>query len=120
MMGEMRRKEPEEAAEMGVVTISGDPAAVETRGEVRNLPVLSPGGYVWAPNRGEQVLVIKGGPGGEEACVVGRVQDGAALLPGEVLLYCGEASLKLDREGRVFLNGELFINGKPYMAPLTE
>lgn len=116
----MRQKEPlEETVELGTVTIGGDPAAVETRGEVRDLPVISPGGFLWAPSRGEQVLVIKGGPGGEEQCVAGRVQDGSGLWPGEILLYCGKASIKLDREGQISLNGKLFINGKPYVAPLA-
>ena len=112
----MRQKEPlEETAELGTVTIGGAPAAVETRGEVRDLPVISPGGFLWAPSRGEPVRVITGGPGGEEQCV----QDGSGLWPGEILLYCGKASIKLDREGQISLNGKLFINGKPYVAPLA-
>ena len=100
----MRQKEPlEETAELGTVTLGGDPAGVS----------------LGAPSRGEQGLVIKGGPGGEEQCVAGRVQDGSGLWPGEILLYCGKASIKLDREGQISLNGKLFINGKPYVAPLA-
>lgn len=35
---------------------------VVTRGEVRQLPIYGPGGYVWLPESGASVLVIKGGP----------------------------------------------------------
>ena len=69
----------EEGAELGVVTIGGNPAAVETRGEVRNLPVFGPGGYVWMPRRGQRVLVLKGGPGGEEQCVAAAEQEEQTL-----------------------------------------
>ena len=53
-------------ADLGVTTIAGDSVGVMTRGEVRTLPVYGPGGYVWMPENGAAVLVVKGGPGGEE------------------------------------------------------
>ena len=58
-------------ADLGVTTIAGDRVGVITRGEVRNLPVYGPGGYLWAPANGAAVLGVKGGPGGEEQCVAG-------------------------------------------------
>ena len=58
-------------ADLGVTTIAGSNVGVVTRGEVRDLPVYGPGGCVWMPENGSAVLVIRGGPGGEELCVAG-------------------------------------------------
>ena len=52
-------------ADLGMTTIAGDQVGVLTRGEVRALPVYGPGGYIWLPQNGAAVLVVKGGPGGE-------------------------------------------------------
>lgn len=49
-------------ADLGVTTISGQKAGVVTRGEVRDLPVYGPGGYLWTPANGTAALVIKGAP----------------------------------------------------------
>lgn len=49
-------------ADLGITTISGKQVGVVTRGEVRDLPVYGPGGYLWTPSNGAAVLVVKGGP----------------------------------------------------------
>ena len=86
----MKHTAPAADAEQGVSTIVGEQMGVMTRGEVRQLPVYGPGGYVWMPESGASVLVIKGGPGGEEQCVCGQKQPAApgGMQPGEVCL-CG-------------------------------
>ena len=80
---------PTADADLGMTTITGDSVGVVTRGEVRALPVYGPGGYVWMPESGSAVLVIKGGPGGEERKVSlevghqdreGRQRDGLRRL----------------------------------------
>ena len=121
---QMRPEAAASGADLGVTTISGRQVGVVTRGEVRDLPVYGPGGYLWTPASGAAVLVIKGGPGGEEQCVAGtRPPEGApGIEPGEVLLYGpGGNSLYLKKDGSVELKGKklsltgsLFINGKPY------
>ena len=58
----MKHTAPAADAEQGVSTIVGEQMGVVTRGEVRQLPVYGPGGYVWMPESGASVLVIKGGP----------------------------------------------------------
>ena len=63
---QMKPAMPTADADLGVTTIAGEQAGVVTRGEVRALPVYGPGGYAWLPENGMAVLVIKGGPGGEE------------------------------------------------------
>ena len=111
-------------ADLGVTTISGRKAGVLTRGEVRDLPVYGPGGYLWTPANGTAALVIKGGPGGEEQCVAGmkQAEPPAGMLPGELcLLGPGGNSVFLRRDGSLELRGEsvsiwgrLMINGQPY------
>ena len=118
----MRPAPPTADADLGVTTIAGGQAGVLTRGEVRSLPVYGPGGYLWMPQNGAEVLVIKGGPGGQEQCVAGMRQGApeASMQPGEVLIRSGGSSiyLKADgsllRRGRVCVEGELLINGEPY------
>lgn len=113
-------------ADLGVTTIAGDSVGVITRGEVRNLPVYGPGGYLWSPGAGAAVLVVKGGPGGEEQCVAGsRPLDApAGVRPGEVFLYGPGGNsiyLKEDggveiRGGTVSITGNLTVNGQPWQA----
>ena len=74
------------AADMGVTTIGGGSASVMTRGEQRDLEVFAPGGLVWQPRVGDTVLVIKGGVGCQEHCVVAAETAGAAPEEQEVLL----------------------------------
>ena len=92
------------AADMGVTTIGGKSASVMTRGEQRELEVFAPGGLVWQPLAGDTVLVVKGGVGCQEQCVVAAETAGFApkdMAPGELFLYStGGASVYL-RGGRV-------------------
>ena len=120
----MKPAVPEAEADQGVSTIVGDEMGVVTRGEVRRLPVYGPGGYVWMPESGAAVLVIKGGPGGEEQCVAGQQQ---ALIPegmgpGEVYLFTpGGNSVylrsggEIELQGKVRIQGSLTVNGEPYV-----
>ena len=120
---QMKAPAPTADADLGMTTITGDSVGVVTRGEVRALPVYGPGGYVWMPENGSAVLVVKGGPGGEEQCVAGQRQGQVpeGMGPGEVYLYTsGGNSVYLRSDGTVQLNGEiriqgsLTVNGEPY------
>ena len=108
------------AADMGVTTIGGGSASVMTRGEQRDLEVFAPGGLIWQPRAGDTVLVVKGGPGGEEQCVSGMKQCAPpkGMQPGEVLVYGpggNSVYLKsdgtLELRGKVCVEGSLWING---------
>ena len=101
----------EAAAEIGTVTLGGDPAGVSLGGERRWLTVYSPGGYSWRPTAGDKVLVLKAGAEGESPCVLGTVQT-EELEPGEVMLKGGECSIRLGQEA-LALEGALTINGRP-------
>ena len=109
------------SAQSGTVTVEGAEAAVYADGEERNVRVAAPRGFQWRPGNGERVLVIKGGVFGEEAYIVGAVQeDGGALSAGEVRIASanGGAEIILRNSGRVDISGSVFINGEPYVAPL--
>ncbi len=114
---QMKKTIPTADADLGTTTISGSSVGVVTRGEIRALPVYGPGGYLWMPENGSTVLVIKGGPGGEEQCVAGARQAPAPgeMQPGEVYLYGPDGgSVYLRRGGIVEIRGSLVINGEPY------
>lgn len=119
---QMKPSVPTADADLGTTTISGGSVGVLTRGEVRALPVYGPGGYIWLPENGAAVLVIKGGPGGEEQCVTGTRQAAVPqnMEPGEVYLYGPDgASIYLRRNGTiemrgtVSIQGALLVNGEP-------
>lgn len=113
---QMKPEAPTADADLGMTTIAGGSAGVVTRGEVRALPVYGPGGYVWLPESGETVLVIKGGPGGEEQCVAGarQRQIPEGMQPGEVYLFGPGGSIYLRQGGIVDIRGTLVINGEIY------
>ena len=130
------------AADMGMTTIGGKNASVMTRGEQRELEIFAPGGLVWQPLAGDTVLVVKGGVGSQEQCVVAAETAGFApkdMAPGELFLYStggasiylrgdgsidikGSVSLEGDLRvrgdvtmtGTVAINGQLIVNGEPY------
>lgn len=103
------------AADMGVTTIGGGSASVMARGEQRDLEVFAPGGLVWQPRAGDTVLVIKGGVGCQEHCVVAAETGSAApedMAPGELFLYsAGGASIHLKNDGSILLSGTVKLDG---------
>ena len=114
----LRARGGSSAAEAGTATIGGAPAAVETCGEERDLPVYAPAGLVWRPRAGDQVLVLKGGTGGEERYVVAAAcREEQDLEPGELAFTAGDSSIRLRLDGtiqlrgRVEITGTLFLNG---------
>ena len=124
--GRLRRESG--GAELGVTSIPGTEAAALTGGESRALPVYGPGGCRWVPEVGQRVLVIRGGPGGEEQCVAGAAQGAApaALGPGELCLFSGDGAVILRKDdsvtlrGTVKVEGELLINGTPWVQAQGE
>ena len=121
---QMKLAPPSVEAELGVTTIAGGSVGAVTRGEIRALPIYGPGGYVWLPESGAGVLVVKGGVGGQEQCVAGmkQAEPPAGMQPGEVCIQGpGGSAVYLKKDGSVELKGKklsltgsLFINGKPY------
>ena len=105
-----RPAQEEPAAELGAVTLGGDPAGVALGGERRWLSVYAPGGYSWRPAAGQKVLVLKTGGERELPCIVGTPQSDAALGPGEVSLQGGSSQVRLGQDS-LELNGHILVNG---------
>ena len=106
------------SAQDGTVTIEGGELAVLSSGEKREVKTVGPGGYEWQPCKGEDVLIVRGGIFGEESYAVGvPEQTGEALEPGEVRIRSAAAGTEivLHNNGRIDINGVLFINGMPYL-----
>lgn len=103
------------AADMGMTTIGGKSASVMTRGEQRELEIFAPGGLVWQPLAGDTVLVVKGGVGCQEQCVVAAETAGFApkdMAPGELFLYStGGASIYLRGDGSIDIKGPVSLEG---------
>ena len=99
------------SAQDGTVTVEGGELAVFSSGEKREVKTAAPGGYEWQPK--------KGGTFGEEAYAVGAVgQSADDLAPGEVRIRSGASGTEivLRNNGRIDINGLLFINGMPYLG----
>lgn len=109
----------EAPAELGTVTLGGDPAGVSMGGERRWLQVFTPGGYCWRPTAGDKVLVLKAGSQGECPCILGKEQQLDELGPGEVRLTGGESSVYLGKNN-LKLEGNLLINGQTLEAIITQ
>ena len=105
-----RPAQEEPAAELGAVTLGGDPAGVALGGERRWLNVYAPGGYSWRPSVGEKVLVLKAGGERELPCIVGTAQNGGGLKPGEVSLRSGSSQVSLGQDN-LELSGRIKVNG---------
>ncbi|MBE6932490.1 MAG: hypothetical protein E7464_03790 [Ruminococcaceae bacterium] len=101
---------PPEVSGFGEVTISGGKAAAKDADrEQRLLPLVSPGGFVWLPDTGDQVLVLREGA----PCIIGRIQpEQRELSPGEVMLYAGSGSIRLRKDGTIELTGKVIVNGQ--------
>lgn len=100
-------------ADLGQVTIGGDPAGVFLSGERRNLPIYAPCGFWWKPKVGQDALVIKSGQAADQLCVAGVKQGKApaTLAEGEVLMGNEHVWIKTANDG-VFVNGETKVVGK--------
>ena len=110
------------AADQGMVTLGGDPAAVYLGGERRWVSLYAPGGYQWRPKAGDKVLVVKAGDHREIPCLVGKRPDVLSeedeLSPGSVRIHSGTGVVLLDEEGltlqgdEVALEGDITVNGQ--------
>ena len=110
------------AADQGIVTLGGDPAAVYLGGERRWVSLYTPGGYQWRHKAGDKVLVVKAGDHREIPCLVGKRPDELSeedeLPPGSVRIHSGTGVVLLDEEGltlqgdEVALEGDITVNGQ--------
>ena len=117
---QIKPETPTADADLGVTTITGQGTGVVTRGEIRDLPVYGPGGYMWMPENGAQQC----GAGVLPAQPPEHMQPGEISLqgPGGGTVYLrSDGTVELQTEQTLKLKGEtvsveglLIINGEPY------
>lgn len=108
-------------SQVGTTTLGGNPAGVYLFGERRNLYVVSPKGYSWTPSQGDNVLVIKSGEQGEQGYIAG-VPSTQALPSGTIQIAneSGTTSITLDKDGNLYLVGNVYANGTLLSQPTPE
>lgn len=111
------RKGPEQEefapAERGRVSVGGKMPTVLSGGVQVPVTVFAPGGLCWLPKRGQEILVIKAGEGGEEGCCLGgEMEVPEGLAPGELCLRTEKAALWIKNDGRILLEGTVYVNGE--------
>ncbi|MBR5381455.1 MAG: hypothetical protein IK136_02420 [Oscillospiraceae bacterium] len=100
-----------DSAAVARVTMGGAELGVFREAEERRIPVFSPGGYVWQPETGEELLVLRCGG---ETCAVGKEtgEGPEGMLPGEVLIRSkGGASIFLRNDGTIEIEGDVTVRG---------
>lgn len=100
-------------SQMETVASGGREPWVNSCGEMRRAELICPGGFRWRPAAGQCVLVIKTGSLGEDPCIIGMEDiGGEELAAGEVQLYSGGSSITLKNDGRILLEGTVYVNGE--------
>lgn len=99
--------------ERGCTSIGGKEVAVTLRGERRGIEVMTPGGYVWRPRHGEEVLVIKDSVSAEECIAAAKMYDGPKNMQGGEVFICsaGGTSIHLKNNGKIKICGNIVLDG---------
>ena len=107
-----REQSEDSMAQMGTVTIAGNPASVYLQGERRNVTVVAPAGYHWLPGQKDSVLTLKSGEE-QTPCILGKEsQSEHSLSPGEVWISVAPKSgIYLRKDGSIELQGPIYLNG---------
>ena len=84
---------------------------VDASRPLRNLPVAVPFGIVYVPPVGAEAVVATAESG--EVCL-GIIGEGSpSLKAGEIKIYSsGNSSVTLTKDGKVLIEGDVYINGK--------
>ncbi len=99
------------AADTGTITVSGSALAAYSGGEHRGLALYAPGGILWRPEAGENVLLLRLGNDGQP-CVAGALcREYGDLEPGELRLQSKGASICLRNDGTIEVTGTIVETG---------
>lgn len=105
-----QNSEPAAPAAEGIISLGGAAPAVVTDGEMRNMTVISPGGYAWLPLPECRAAVLR-----DPDRLLGVEQESTELLPGEVKIFSPAASIRLGCDGSIRLEGTVYINGERWV-----
>ena len=102
--------ESENPIQTGRVTIGGAAPAVFTDGETRSIRVLAPGGFIWKPAAGQNILALKADDGAFYLAGA-EVPAADSLRNGELCLFSQDhaAEIILDNNGTIRMKGNLNI-----------
>lgn len=98
-------------ADYGRVTIGGRNPAVETDGEHRSPVLLAPGGVFWLPSAGQEAVLLRCEDGTEVLLGTAQGDAPADMLPGEVYIKSGAASVHIGADGQISIAGLVNIIG---------
>ena len=99
-------------ADLGRVTIGGESVGVYASGESRNMRAFAPGGYIWLPPVGGEMLVLKCEDGTQAAAGAPCEKAPAGMENGEVCIKSRSgASILLKNDGRILIEGVVQITG---------
>ena len=107
---QFQRKREKNGMQTGVVTIGGVRAAICTDAERRGIAVCAPGGYVWRPRVGENVLVLKTEDGAMYTAAA-LPEEAENIEAGDVLLRTEGAQLRLCCDGTIRISGNVCVEG---------
>lgn len=99
-----------ESLQEALISVGGESPGVLADAEYRDAVVVCPGGYEWRPSPLDRVFACRGGG----TYVLGKLQTGTNLEPGQVRLRTGSACVTLCPDGRILLEGKLFLNGEEW------
>ena len=105
------QKETEDPIRIGKVTIEGERPGVYTDYEQRDASIVSPGGYIWRPKYGDDVLIIK--CGNNELFTAGiQSTEENTISAGEVMIKSADGGyIYLKNDGSILINGQVSIDG---------
>ena len=107
-------RESGSAVQTGTVTIGGDMASAMLSGEARGLGILAPGGIRWLPEAGQDALIVCSEEG--ERFIAGIPFDtGEGLQAGEVYIISKGGAIRLKNNGDIEIDGKVWINGGLYL-----
>ncbi len=105
-------KEKNKSAVNGdVKNASGNTINVDSSSQFNNIRLASPYGIAYNPPNGETAVVIPTETGNLMMGISTVIQEN--LQPGEVMLFSGgDAKILLNKDGKIFITGKVYINNK--------
>lgn len=110
-LDEICRREKENTAVSGRLSIGGASPAAETDTEHRNLKLVRAGGVLRIPAAGEKQIILACGDG--EYAVLGSTEGEIPedMETGEIFMKTENAAVLLRNSGKIEITGELEISG---------
>ena len=97
--------------ETGIVTVSGPEPAAMVDSERRNLRLVTPGGFSWRPETGDEILIIKDSENGKLSAGVISKNGPENIEAGEVLIYSRNSYVHIKNSGNIVIHGNVQVTG---------